>query len=67
MINKSWLEKLGLEVPKTWDDLTKVLTAFKNDDPNGNGEADEIPMLINQLGTAGFNWWDPFLLLNGTA
>ena len=66
MINKSWLEKLGLEVPKTWDDLTKVLTAFKNDDPNGNGEADEIPMLINQLGTAGFNWWDPFLLLNGT-
>ena len=23
-------------------------------------------MLINQLGTAGFNWWDPFLLLNGT-
>lgn len=66
MINKSWLEKLGLEVPKTWDDLTKVLTAFKNDDPNGNGEADEIPMLINQLGTSGFNWWDPFLLLNGT-
>ena len=66
MINKSWLEKLGLGVPKTWDDLTKVLTAFKNDDPNGNGEADEIPMLINQLGTAGFNWWDPFLLLNGT-
>lgn len=66
MINKSWLEKLGLDVPKTWDDLTKVLTAFKNDDPNGNGEADEIPMLINQLGTAGFNWWDPFLLLNGT-
>lgn len=66
MINKSWLEKLGLDVPKTWDDLTKVLIAFKNDDPNGNGEADEIPMLINQLGTAGFNWWDPFLLLNGT-
>ena len=66
MINKQWLEKLGLEVPKTWDDLTKVLTAFKNDDPNGNGEADEVPMLINQLGTAGFGWWSPFLLLNGT-
>lgn len=66
MINKSWLDKLGLQAPKTWDELTKVLTAFKQQDPNGNGKADEVPMLINQLGTAGFNWWDPFLLLNGT-
>ncbi|OZG62052.1 ABC transporter [Bifidobacterium lemurum] len=66
MINKSWLDKLGLEVPTTWDELTEVLTAFKEQDPNGNGEADEVPMLINQLGTAGFGWWSPFLLLNGT-
>lgn len=66
MINKAWLDKLGLQVPKTWDDLTKVLTAFKNDDPNGNGKKDEVPMLINSLGTAGFGWWSPFLLLNGT-
>ena len=27
-INKVWLDKLGLEVPKTIDDLEKVLTAF---------------------------------------
>lgn len=66
MINKSWLDKVGLDVPTTWDDLTKVLTAFKDNDPNGNGKADEVPMLINQLGTAGFGWWSPFLLLNGT-
>ena len=66
MINKTWLDKLGLEMPKTWDELTEVLTAFKNEDPNGNGEADEVPMLINQLGTVGFGWWSPFLLLNGT-
>ncbi len=42
-INKDWLKKLGLEMPKTTDDLIKVLEAFKNRDPNGNGEADEIP------------------------
>lgn len=42
-INKDWLKKLGLEMPKTTDDLIKVLEAFKNGDPNGNGEADEIP------------------------
>jgi ABC-type glycerol-3-phosphate transport system substrate-binding protein len=31
-------------VPKTTEDLRKVLEAFKTKDPNGNGKADEIPM-----------------------
>ncbi len=43
-INKAWLDKLGLEVPTTIDELTEVLRAFKNGDPNGNGQADEVPM-----------------------
>src|SRR5215470_8787873 len=43
-INSAWLKKLGLQVPKTTDDLRKVLEAFKTKDPNGNGKADEIPM-----------------------
>lgn len=43
-INVKWLKKLGLEMPKTTADLEKVLEAFKNDDPNGNGKKDEIPM-----------------------
>lgn len=43
-INVEWLEKLGLKMPETTAELTKVLEAFKNDDPNGNGEADEIPL-----------------------
>ena len=42
-INKAWLETLGLEAPTTTDELTTVLRAFKEQDPNGNGEADEIP------------------------
>ena len=45
-INSEWLEALGLETPKTIDDLTDVLRAFKTQDPNGNGEADEIPMSV---------------------
>jgi putative aldouronate transport system substrate-binding protein len=51
-INKEWLNKLGLEVPTTTDELKKVLIAFKTQDPNGNGEADEIPMsfIINDGG-----------------
>lgn len=42
-INKAWLDKLGLSVPTTTEELTEVLRAFKNGDPNGNGLADEIP------------------------
>lgn len=42
-LRKDWLEKLNLEVPTTIDELTEVLRAFKNGDPNGNGVADEIP------------------------
>ncbi|MGM1020369.1 MAG: ABC transporter substrate-binding protein [Bacillota bacterium] len=43
-INVEWLKKLGLKMPKTTEDLKKVLLAFKNGDPNGNGQADEIPL-----------------------
>jgi ABC-type glycerol-3-phosphate transport system substrate-binding protein len=43
-INSAWLKKLGLQQPKTTEDLRNVLRAFKTKDPNGNGKADEIPM-----------------------
>jgi len=43
-LNYQWLEKLGLEEPKTTDDLFNVLMAFKEGDPNGNGIKDEIPI-----------------------
>lgn len=44
MINQSWLDKLGLEMPTTLDELEKVLIAFRDGDPNGNGLKDEIPL-----------------------
>ena len=44
-INKTWLDNLGLQVPATMDELEEVLIAFKNEDPNGNGDTkDEIPL-----------------------
>ena len=39
-IRKDWLDKLGLDVPKTLDDVVEVARAFKNDDPDGNGVDD---------------------------
>ncbi len=50
-INKTWLDKLGLDLPKTTKDLYDILVAFKNGDPNGNGLADEIP-----FGAPNFNY-----------
>lgn len=43
-INKAWLDRLGLKMPTTTDELYAVLKAFKERDPNGNGRADEIPL-----------------------
>ncbi len=47
IINKTWLDKLGLAVPTTIDELEQVLIAFKDKDPNGNGAKDEIPFSHN--------------------
>ncbi len=43
-INKTWLDKLDLPIPQTTDEFYKVLKAFKQEDPNGNGTDDEIPL-----------------------
>ncbi len=50
-IYKPWLDKLGLAVPTTTDELEQVLLAFKEKDPNGNGIADEIPWSGAQIGS----------------
>ncbi len=54
-INKEWLNKLGLKKPTTFSEFKTVLEAFKNQDPNGNGKADEIPLDYNAYG--GNNAW----------
>ncbi|MBO1512667.1 extracellular solute-binding protein [Metabacillus bambusae] len=41
-IRQDWLDKLGLEPPKTVEDLEKVAKAFAEQDPDGNGKADTI-------------------------
>jgi putative aldouronate transport system substrate-binding protein len=43
-INSSWLKKLNLQMPQTLDEFKKVMEAFKSEDPNGNGKADEAPL-----------------------
>jgi len=43
--NGKWLDELGVEeLPETTDELYDLLIRFRDEDPNGNGEADEIPI-----------------------
>lgn len=59
-INQEWLDALNLETPKTVDELTEVLRVFKDGDPNGNGEADEIPLEAHlDKGFNGFTYMLP--------
>lgn len=51
-INQTWLDNLGLEMPTTMDELKEVLIAFRDGDPNGNGDTtDEIPLDFNGFPT----------------
>ncbi|ULL18538.1 extracellular solute-binding protein [Paenibacillus sp. H1-7] len=41
-IRKDWMDKLGLQPPKTVDDVISIAKAFVERDPDGNGKADTI-------------------------
>jgi putative aldouronate transport system substrate-binding protein len=43
-VYQPWLDTLGLDAPETPKEFREMLLAFKNQDPNGNGKADEIPL-----------------------
>lgn len=44
VINQDWLKALNLETPTDVESLTEVLRAFATQDPNGNGQKDEIAL-----------------------
>lgn len=49
-INKKWMDRLGLQEPKSLDELYEVLKAFKDEDANGNGNPnDEIPLTATDV------------------
>jgi len=56
-MNMAWLKTLNLEVPETHEQLIEALRAFRDRDPNGNGQKDEIPM----------STWNLLDLINSTS
>lgn len=71
-VRADWLDKLGHSMPSTVDELEEILKAFKEKDPDGNGQDDTIPLAtdlasLRQGMLGGFiageygysNWIDP--------
>ncbi len=47
-IRQDWLDALELEQPQNVDELYEVMVAFRDNDPNGNGQKDEVPYFARQ-------------------
>ncbi|MCH5184505.1 MAG: extracellular solute-binding protein [Oscillospiraceae bacterium] len=50
-IREDWLETLGMSMPETMDEFHEVLKAFKEKDPDGNGQADTFGMIMTTAST----------------
>lgn len=45
-IRKDWLDNVGLDIPTTIDEFYNVLKAFKEQDPDQNGQDDTYGMIV---------------------
>lgn len=52
-INEKWVETLGLKMPETYQEFYDMLVAFRDKDPDGNGENDTIPLSGYQTSQGG--------------
>ena len=43
-LNRKWLDRLNAEVPTTVEDFYKLLIRFRDEDPNGDGVKNDIPL-----------------------
>lgn len=66
VINKVWLDKLGLDVPETTDEFVECLKAFKAaGDLNGNGKDDEVVLATRFGSDDTFGSYDMFYRFTG--
>lgn len=47
---RDWQKKLNIPDPVTIEDYYNMFVAFMTKDPNGNGQQDEIPLFLQNLG-----------------
>ncbi|WP_409341691.1 hypothetical protein [Paenibacillus sp. MBLB4367] len=59
-VRKDWLDKLGLKVPETYDDMINVMKAFTEKDPDGNGKNDTFGFTTAGGGTTVSMEWPEY-------
>jgi putative aldouronate transport system substrate-binding protein len=64
-IRKDWLDKLGLSVPQTKEELIDVMTKFARNDPDGNGKNDTVGLALNKLMFSGVANLKAFFNMSG--
>jgi putative aldouronate transport system substrate-binding protein len=64
-IRKDWLDKLGLAIPTTWDELYNVMQAFTTKDPDGNGKNDTFGYTTNpDVAISEFDYYQRLVMLD---
>ncbi|MFD2654789.1 extracellular solute-binding protein [Gracilibacillus thailandensis] len=63
LLRQDWLDKVGMDMPETLDEYKEMLIAFRDQDPNGNGEQDELPTTGREFG----RWMDHLFAMFGVA
>lgn len=56
-IRRDWREKLGLPVPRTWEQLAQLSRAFTERDPDGNGHRDTYGLAVPATAARGYAAW----------
>lgn len=59
-VRMDWLNKLGLEPPKTMADVRKIAKAFTENDPDGNGKPDTFGLVATKDLSGGFGGLEGF-------
>ncbi|MER7365227.1 sugar ABC transporter substrate-binding protein [Nonomuraea wenchangensis] len=57
IVRKDWREKVGMEPPATWEDLSKLAVAFTEKDPDGNGQKDTSGLVAPAGTKRGYASW----------
>lgn len=53
LVRRDWMNNLGYSDPQSFDEFARMVSAFANDDPDGNGIDDTLGYNVNTLSAIG--------------